>query len=85
VRRLPGGGIGGYSPAQNVATKLTLDRLQNLPVNHRALNLRPGSKVRFRLRNNVTGRVGPFADAALVVTPDEAFPPLMRLLLKSPE
>ena len=85
VRRLPPGATGGYSAAQNVSTKLTLDILQNLPVNHRALNLRPGNKIRFRLRNTVTGRVGPFGDAALVVTPDEAFPPLMRLLLKSPE
>lgn len=85
IRRLPAGSVSGYSPAQNVSVKLTLETLQNLPTLHRALRLRPGNKIRFRLRNTTTGRVGPFGDAALVVTPDPNFPPLMRLLQKSPE
>jgi hypothetical protein len=73
------------SAQQNVGLTSSLWSLNTLPEpQSQALRSRPGNRVRFRLRNKVTGRVGPFADAAMEMRRDRQNPDLIRLLQASP-
>lgn len=73
------------SAQQNVGRTSSLWALNTLPVVRvQTLRLRPGNRVRFRFRDKLTGRVGPFADAAMELRRDKQNPDLIRLLQASP-
>jgi hypothetical protein len=72
-------GIGFEATDQNVKIKYNLEQVFG------ALKMRPENKIRFRLRDINTGRVGAFCDSAMVVTRDRNNRDLLRLLQKSPE
>ena len=83
LRKLPPPGV--QSAQQNVGLTSSLWTLNTLPVPRaQALRSRPGNRVRFRLRNKLTGRVGPFADSAMELRRDAQNPDLIRLLQASP-
>lgn len=84
LRTLPGSPFAD-SAQQNVGRTSSLWALNTLPVVRvQALRLRPGNRVRFRFRDKLTGRVGPFADAAMELRRDKQNPDLIRLLQASP-